>query len=65
MDVVLRRGGQLIGLLGLLLMLVSGVARVSGLFWLGGMATGTLMIAGIAGAVAGCFLLLWFIADRR
>jgi len=64
MNSVLHRGGQLIGLLGILLMLVSDFARFAGHFTFGGYQTGTLLLAGIGAVVVGCFLLLWFVADR-
>jgi hypothetical protein len=65
MNSVLLRGGQLIGLLGILLMLVSVYARLAGKFTFGGYQTGTLLLAGIGAVVVGCFLLLWMIADRE
>ena len=64
MGAVLLRGGQLAGLIGILLIVVSAVARLAGKFTLGGFATGTLMLAGIGALSVGCFLLLWLIAER-
>ena len=64
MGAVLLRGGQLAGLIGILLIVVSAVARLAGKFTLGGFATATLMLAGIGVLSVGCFLLLWLIADR-
>lgn len=64
MKTTLLRAGQLIGLIGLLLMAVAIVARVAGHFTLGGFATGTLMLAGIGAVSAGCFLLLLLLVDR-
>jgi len=64
MNTVLLRGGQLIGLLGILLMLVSVYARFAGKFTFGGYQTGTLLLAGMGAVVVGCFFLLWVIADR-
>jgi len=64
MNAVVLRGGQLIGLLGILLMVVSVAARLAGNFRLGGFATGTLMLAGIGAVSVGCFLLLWALAER-
>lgn len=59
MSTVLQKLGQLSGLFGILLMLVSVGARLAGNFTLGAYATGTLLIAGIAAVSVGCFLLLW------
>lgn len=64
MDALLVRGGQLVGLLGIVLMFVSAAARLAGHFWIGGFQTGTLMQAGIGAVILGCFLLLWVIAER-
>lgn len=58
------RGGQLIGLLGLLLMVFAVVARLAGHFLVGGFQTGTLMMAGVAAVVVGSFLLLWALVER-
>jgi len=64
MNSVLLRGGQLAGLIGMLLMVVSVAARLSGRFVLGNVQTGTLMLAGIGALSVGCFLLLWVLAER-
>jgi hypothetical protein len=65
MNIALLRAGQLVGLVGLMLMAVSVAARLGGNFTLGGFATGTLLLAGIGGVTAGCFfVLLWLAADR-
>jgi hypothetical protein len=61
---LLLRGGQLTGLIGILLIVVSVVARLGGKFTLGGFATGTLMLAGMGAVSVGCFLLLWLLAER-
>lgn len=63
MSTVLRRGGQLVGLLGILLMGVSAVFRLGGNFTLGGFETGTLFLAGIGAVSAGCFLMLWLVVE--
>ena len=62
MNKLLLTGGQLIGLLGILLVVVSGVARLAGRFWLAGFSTGTLMMAGIAALTMGAFLLVCLVA---
>ncbi len=64
MNTVLRKGGQSIGLLGIVLMVVSVVARLAGSFTLAGFSTGTLLLAGIGGVSVGCFLLLWALGER-
>jgi hypothetical protein len=64
MNGVLLRAGQSIGLLGMLLMAIAVVARLAGRFVLGGVATSSLMLAGIAAVGVGCFLLLWLLTER-
>jgi hypothetical protein len=64
MNELLLRGGQLAGAAGILLMVIAGVARLSGRFALGGFGTGTLLLAGIGAVGVGCFLLLWLLAGR-
>jgi hypothetical protein len=64
MNAVLLRGGQLAGVLGILLMVVSVLARLAGKFTLGGYATGTLLLAGVGAVGVGCFLLLVLLAQR-
>ena len=65
MNSILFRSGQLAGLLGVLMIVVSVVARLGGRFMLGNFQTGTLMLAGIAAISVGCFLLLWVLAESR
>ena len=50
--------GNIAGFLGIALCVVAGLARLAGHFYLGGMAAETLLQAGTAGVVIGCFLLL-------
>ena len=64
MDSFLLRGGQLAGLVGILLIVVSAAARLTGNFALGGFAAGTLMLGGIGAVSVGAFLLLWLLVDR-
>lgn len=64
MNRLIVRGGQAVGLAGVLLMVVSVASRLAGSFHLGGFATGTLMLAGIGAVSVGCFLLLWSLAER-
>jgi len=66
MNEALLRGGQLVGLVGILMMLGAVAGRLTGHFTLGNFQTGTLMLAGIGAVSVGCFLLLWRVAsDRR
>ena len=64
MNALLLRGGQLAGLLGIVLMVVSVAGRFAGRFWLGEFQTGTLMLAGIGAVSVGCFLLLLLVVER-
>ena len=64
MTSILLRGGQLAGLVGILLIVVSVIARLGGKFMIGGFATGTLMLAGIGAVSVGCFLLVWLLVER-
>ena len=64
MNTILLRGGQVIGVLGLLLMAFSVTVRLSGRFVIGGFETGSLLQAGIATVAAGCFLLLFVLVQR-
>lgn len=64
METILLRGGKLAGLAGILMIVVSVVARLAGNYSLGGFGTGTLMLAGIGVVTVGCFLLLWFVAEH-
>jgi len=64
MNAVLLKGGQIVGALGILVMLISVLARVAGSYTLGGYATATLLLAGIGAVSVGCFLLLWVLAER-
>ncbi len=64
MSGLLLRGGQLAGLVGVLLMVASVVARLTGRYTVGDFQTGTLMLAGTGAVSVGCFLLLWAISER-
>ena len=50
--------GNIAGFLGIALCVVAGLARLAGYFYVAGMESGTLLQAGTAGVVIGCFLLL-------
>jgi hypothetical protein len=58
MQNTLRQIGSLAGLIGLLICLFAGVLRLSGMHWLMGFETVTLLQIGIGGMTLGCFLLL-------
>jgi hypothetical protein len=64
MNALLFRGGQLAGLVGVLLMIVGVAARLAGLYSFRGFASGTLMLAGIGAVSVGCFLMLWLLVER-
>lgn len=64
MNTLLTRAGQLAGLLGILLMAASILARLTGRYTIGDFQAGTLMIAGAGTVTVGCFLLLWAISER-
>lgn len=57
MGIILRLG-QLSGIVGALLCLASVIFRLKGAYWLGSFQVGTLLQAGIAAMVFGCFCLL-------
>ena len=56
--------GRLGGLVGLAITVIAVVARLQGLFLLGGFQVGTLLLAGIAGMVAGCLGYAAALAER-
>jgi hypothetical protein len=56
--------GRGAGIIGALVCAVAVVARVTGKYWLADFQTGTLLIAGSAAMIAGCFCLLWTLAQR-
>lgn len=57
MTIILRLG-QLSGIVGAVLCLVSILFRLKGAYWLGGFQIGTLLQAGTAAMVFACFCLL-------
>lgn len=64
MNAVLLKSGQMVGAMGILVMIIAVLARIAGSYTLGGYATATLLLAGIGAVSVGCFLLLWVIAER-
>jgi hypothetical protein len=57
--------GCVSGLTGVLVCLVTGAARIGGSYWLGGFQAGTLLQAGVAVMLFGCFCLLLALVARR
>lgn len=55
---VLHKLGLVVGVFGLLLILASFGLRLTGAYWVAGFQVGTLLQAGIAATVSGCFFLL-------
>ncbi len=53
------------GLFGVLLCLVSVGARLTGAFWIAGFQSGTLLQAGIAAMVFGCFCFLAVLTHKH
>jgi hypothetical protein len=58
MNSLLMLGGRLAGFAGLLVCIVAFGVRLTGVYFLGGFQLGTLLLAGIAAMIAGCFFLL-------
>lgn len=56
--------GRIAGFLGAVTFVGAIGARLFGVFWLGGFQVGTLLQAGVAAMVLGCFLLLVVLASR-
>ena len=57
--------GWLAGIVGVLLCIIGVEVRLSGEFWLAGFQAGTLMQAGVAGLVFGCFCMLGYLTRKR
>jgi hypothetical protein len=62
---ILHKLGWAAGLLGMALSAASVVARLVGAYWVGGFQTGTLLLAGIAAMVFGCFCFLAVLTQSR
>jgi hypothetical protein len=56
--------GRIAGFLGAATFLAAITARLFGVYWFGGFQVGTLLQAGVAAMVFGCFLLLVVLAGR-
>lgn len=63
MDILIKLG-MIAGLGGVLLCIVGAASRLSGAYWLGSFQVGTLLQAGIAAMVFGCFCLLTALTRR-
>lgn len=59
MNPLMLAAGRVAGLLGLVLCAAAVIGRLAGHRWIGGFELVTLLFAGTAIMVAGCFLLLW------
>ncbi len=60
----LMKLGWVAGVLGALVCLFGVGARLAGEFWIGGFQSGTLLLAGTAAMVFGCFCLLAFLVHK-
>ena len=56
--------GRGAGVIGALLCAVAIVTRVAGKYLLGDFQVGTLLLAGSAAMIAGCFCFLWMLTQR-
>jgi hypothetical protein len=56
--------GRSAGVIGALVCMVAIVTRVAGNYWLASFQVGTLLLAGSAAMIAGCFCLLWTLTQR-
>jgi len=57
--------GRVAGVAGALVCLAAIVIRMTGQFWVAGYQTGTLLLAGSAAMIGGCFCLLWALTEQR
>ena len=65
MDKIFGLGGKIIGLLGVLLTVVSGVTRVSGHFYLGGFEAMSLFMGGMGLMLIGSLAQLHLLTSQR
>jgi hypothetical protein len=65
MNGALVRIGRAAGAIGMAICALGAIARVSGHYTLGSYQAGTLLLAGVAAMVAGCFALLWALTSRN
>jgi hypothetical protein len=64
MNDVLLWIGRVAGVVGALMCVAAILVRVGGQYWVAGYQVGTLLLAGSAAMVGGCFLLLWVLIGR-
>ena len=57
--------GRLLGIVGMVVCAIAGLARLSGRYQFDGFPVITLFEGGTAVLVAGCFCLLWVLVARR
>lgn len=60
----LMKLGWVAGIVGALVCIFGVGVRLAGEFWIGGFQTGTLLLAGTAAMVFGCFCLLAVLTQR-
>ena len=65
MENLLSMAGRLTGFVGIAICAIAAIARVIGIYSIAGLWVGTLLLAGIAAIVTGCFLLLFLMSQRR
>ncbi|MGE5089972.1 MAG: hypothetical protein ACM3QY_12650 [Candidatus Levyibacteriota bacterium] len=56
--------GRAVGVIGVAICAIGAIARLTGHYTVGSYQAGTLLLAGVAAMVAGCFALLWAMASR-
>lgn len=64
MQALFRWIARLAGALGVALMMLAVMGRLAGAFWLGGFQVGTMLQAGMAATLVGCFGYLAALAER-
>lgn len=65
MDKIIAQGGNIVGLAGVLLTAVAGVARVMGHYHLGGFESMTLFVGGMGLMLIGCVGMLHGLSKQR
>lgn len=63
MDALVKLG-RVAGVVGAVLCAVGAVVRLSGTYWIAGYQAGTLLLAGTAAMIFGCFCLLVVLTHR-
>ncbi len=65
METLLIWTARITGLAGVVFYVIAGAVRLSGAYWLGGFQVITLLQAGVASMVLGCFCLLMVLLERN